>query len=71
MYRLYNEHILTAHELNQQVTEPKMYLVHKNNEDPRRHNEPLNASHLDIVFVGPEGQPPNVQLRVYGQSIDY
>ena len=70
MDQVFNEHLTAAALANQQINDQKMFLVHNRNEDPRRNNDPVNASHLGIAFVGPDGQPPNdVHLRVYGQGI--
>jgi hypothetical protein len=63
------KHAKNSKNTDKQFLQPRMYLVHQNNEDPRRFNEPVSSADMAAVFVGEQELPPSgVTLRVYPTS---
>jgi hypothetical protein len=59
----------TAIRDNIPFVEPKMYLVHRQDEARGRYNDPISIAEMAVVFTGPDGvPPPNPILRVYPRS---
>jgi hypothetical protein len=66
MHDKLQEEKATAVRTNQSFVEPRMYLVHRDHEDARRYNDPVNQSGLAVVFTSEDGELPTMpHLRVY------
>ncbi len=65
-----NQELIEAEQLAAQsdipFIEPKMYLVHRTNEERGRYNDPVNTSEMAVVFTGADGVPPEGnRIRIY------
>ena len=69
-FRQMNEMLMQAEAeaeaAGEEFIEPRMFLVHRADEDTRRYNEPVSAADMAVVFTGEDGLPPvPSSLRVY------
>ncbi len=69
-FRQMNQELIEAEqaaaESNIPFVEPKMFLVHRPNEERGRFNDPVNTSEMAVVFTGADGVPPaGNRIRIY------
>jgi hypothetical protein len=69
-FRQMNQELIEAEQRAAQsdipFIEPKMYLVHRTNEERGRYNDPVNTSEMAVVFTGADGVPPEGnRIRIY------